>query len=227
MPTTSQKPTTRFQICIKIKMLRSISTLDLLSIKQLNQTERFPSINSFSMSKKTNRLAHGSSSSKQYEIPRTVSALNFDVTLSYIKNYNSSINDNKRDVTAVRDIISSMIVIDGPATQALDCSLRKSKRRSVTKYHPNHDEDNTNSHDGSSTTKRTRLDDTTRKSLISHQLDCTTYKIPLLQDWNNMYRCLIKTTHNDDDNDNSFPLIECDFDDVDTTHSDIVHAESL
>jgi hypothetical protein len=201
-------------------MLRSISTFDLLSIKQMNQTERFPlSINSSAMTKLTNnlQLLQTSSSTNPYDIPRTVPV----PTVNFLDFTSSSINisnDNysgKRDVLATKDILSSLIIIDGPATHALNCSAqRMSKRRSITNCCRNYDENTTC--DISPTAKRVRLNDRSTKyiGIASHQRECNT---PLLKDWTSVYSCLVTSVQNDDNNnDDAFPLIECNFDDVDT-----------
>ena len=193
-------------------MLRSTATFDLFSMKHLHHHYTMkPS----SLSKRTNKVYGDSTSSSSPAIHDPLTATMLPVTMNYfeVASSSSSVSSFSTNVNCIRDIrdsfsFSSIMNIDGPATRALEDSIRMSKRRFVA-------ETSAASVDGGNKTLPNKRNKPS-ENLPSVQ-NC--HSNPLLNDWNSVYNCLFTTVPVDETIPTRmfepFPTIECTFDETD------------
>jgi hypothetical protein len=186
-------------------MLRSTATFDLFSMKHLNHHY---TMKSSSLTKRTNMAYGDSTSSSTHSIHDPTTAAMLPTTLTYFEvasPFSSSFSTNFNCTKDIREAfsLSSIMKIDGPATRALEHSIRTSKRRLASE-----------SIDGGSTVAPKRKKNPSETDSTAHS-----NSMPLLSDWNNVYNSLITTVPVDETiptrMNEPFPIIEYTFDDTD------------
>lgn len=186
-------------------MLRSTATFDLFSMKHLNHHY---TVKSSSLTKRTNIAYADSTSSSTTTINDPTTATMLPTTLTYFEvasPFSSSFSTNFNCTKDIREAfsLSSIMKIDGPATRALEHSIRTSKRRLVTE-----------NVDGGGIVEPKKKKKPCDNVSIAH-----INSMPLLNDWSNVYNSLITTVPVDETiptkMNEPFPIIEYTFDDAD------------
>ena len=189
-------------------MLRSAATFDLFSMKQLNHHY---TMKSSPLTKRTNKGYGDTMSSSTPAIHDPMTATMLPSTMSYFDVASSSSSSFNTNFNCTKDIrgafsLSSIMDIDGPATRALEQSIRLSKRQ-LTR-------ENSARIDGGSIAAPKKRNKTSDDASTAYN-----NSMPLLNDWNNVYNCLISTVPVDENiptkMNEPFPIIEDAFDDTD------------
>ena len=186
-------------------MLRSKATFDLLttSTKQLNHQYQY-TMKPSTLQKTSKRVRDDTRSPNIHDavkasmFPETINF--FEITSSASSSCSTCSSCCNNDHRAAFSL-SSLMHTDGPATRALENSIRLSKRRSADPV-----ETTTPTINGgckASPKKRNKPCENNSATL--------TCNVPVLNDWSNVYNCLITT----DETIEPFPNIEYIFDEPD------------
>ena len=196
-------------------MLRSSATFDLFSLKQLHH---HCTMKSSTLNSRTNKaFGEPSSSSSMHNMDDRMTALMIPTTINCFEvacsssSSSSSFNRNL-NCTSTKDIreefkVPSILKIDGPATRELERSIRLSMKRRLTSENSTPPD----THNGGSTFAPQKKN---KPSEVALSTNTGSASIPLLNDWNNVYNCLVATVPVDEAIQNEpFPIIEYIFDD--------------